>query len=464
MKTFKPSNNYLYYGIEAFRAGLKTLNFMIKATQDLSNNLQTPLHNTLYNKIFQAQLTLGERLTRQYEKPRFNITECEVDSQIFKIKEKTVLSKTFCNLKHLRKIGCDKVTPKLLIVAPMAGHYPTLLRSTAQESLTFSDVYITDWNNANSVPLEEGRFDMDDFIDYIIEFAKFLGPDLHIMAVCQPTVPVLAATSIMSANDAPYTPKSLTLIGGPIDARKRPTQVDMLAKSKTVEWFHDKVTMPVPPNYVGHGREVYPGFLQLAGFMSLDMARHINEHLELFKSLVTGDTETSERITKFYDEYFAVMDLPSEFYLQTIEEIFKDFALARGKLLSRGREVHLSDIKKCAMLAVEGEKDNIAAVGQTKAVLNLCRNLPDSMKTYHLEPNVGHYGVFSGSKFKKFIVPVIKNFIYSHDTNKALKPYGVNDAKNNIVRTAQDDLVTTVDMPDFTSTQILSNRKNFKKK
>jgi poly(3-hydroxybutyrate) depolymerase len=416
MKTHSNNNNYLYYGVETLKAGFKSMNFMLQASQDVLSSYSN-MNDTPYLRIVNAMLTMGIRLTKEYKKPRFNIKECEVDGKIIDIQEKIILSKTFCILKRFKKLEYKKPMPKLLIVAPMAGHHPTLLRNTVEEMLPYCDVYITDWISANKVPASEGNFNVDNFIDYLIEFMQHLGPDLHVMAVCQPTVPVLAATSIMAKNNDPHVPSSLILMGGPIDARKRPTKVDMFAKNKSVEWFEQMVTMTVPPSYKGHGREVYPGFLQLAGFMSMDMGRHINSHIDLFFSLANGDKTNAERISKFYDEYLSIMDLPAEFYLQTIEEVFKDFALAKGKFVSRDREVHLEDITKTAILAVEGEKDDIAAVGQTKAVLNLCKNVPDNMKQYHLEPNVGHYGVFSGSKFKKFIVPEICNFIYSQDKN-----------------------------------------------
>jgi poly(3-hydroxybutyrate) depolymerase len=256
-----------------------------------------------------------------------------------------------------------------------------------------------------------GSFDMDDFIEYVIEFIRTLGPDLHVMAVCQPTVPVLAAISIMSQAGDPQIPKSMTLMGGPVDARKNPTKVNCFATARSIDWFKHTVIMPVPPNYPGYMRQVYPGFLQLAGFMSLNIARHIDSHLDMFKNLFLEEDEKAEADKKFYDEYLSVMDLPAEFYIQTIKQVFQDFDLAKGKLISRGRKVDTRSITKCALLGIEGERDDIAAVGQTKAALDLCDNIPNDKKHYHMQHGVGHYGVFSGSKFKKHIVPVITDFI-----------------------------------------------------
>ncbi len=307
--------------------------------------------------------------------------------------------------------------PKLLIIAPMAGHHATLLRDTVKELLPYSDVYITDWIDANTIDKSVGEFNLDSFIDYLIEFMIFLGPNLHTLAVCQPTVPLLAAISIMSERNDPNVPKSMILMGGPIDARKNPTAVDLVAIDKTMEWFHQMLTMKVPSNYDGYGRTVYPGWLQLLGFMSLNLPRHINSHLDLLQNLLDGDIKKANKIINFYDEYLATMDMTSEFYLQTIQEVFKDFAIAKDELVSEDRAIHLKNITKCALLGIEGENDDIAAIGQTKAALDLCSGTPDRMKQYHLQDGVGHYGLFSGSKFKQFIVPVIRDFIYKyHET------------------------------------------------
>ncbi len=412
---FFPENfNPLYYMMEASRMQMSPLRMMTLAGTQCFENSYNPLYYTNFAMTMRASLEIAERMTRKYQKPTFGITECKVNDKHYEVEMHTILSKTFCHLQHFKKIGLKQPGPKLLIVAPMAGHHATLLRGTVQDMLPYCDVYITDWIDASQVPLSHGSFDMDDFIDYVIEFTQFLSPNLHVMAVCQPTVPVMAAVALMSAAGDPKLPSSMILIGGPVDARKNPTRVNDFAVSKSLDWFEKMVVMPVPPNYPGYMRKVYPGFLQLIGFISLNLQRHISSHIDMYNNLLIEDDEKAEQQKKFYDEYLSVMDLPAEFYLQTIKEVFQDFALAKGKLISRGRAVHLENITKCALLGVEGENDDIAAVGQTKAALQMCNNIPKSMKQYHMQPNVGHYGVFSGSKFRNFIVPVIRDFVYKH--------------------------------------------------
>jgi poly(3-hydroxybutyrate) depolymerase len=410
---FPHNFNFLYYLIEAMRSEITPARYSIMTILEWLENQDHPLYDTSFGRTLRATLEMSERLTRDYKKPSFGIRECEVNGKVYKVEKQSLLTKAFCRLQHFVKVGFEKKQPKLLIVAPMAGHYSTLLRGTVQGILPHLDVYITDWANANQVPISAGRFDMDDFIDYVIEFIKFLGEDVHVMAVCQPTVPVLAAVSIMSIDRDPYIPKSMILMGGPVDASKNPTVVNKFATDKSLEWFENSVITPVPPNYPGHGRLVFPGFLQLIGFMNVDPMRHINAHIDMFQQLLTEDDVAAERQKKFYDEYFSIMDLPAEFYLQTIKEVFQDCSLARGKLISRGRKVIPAAITKCALLGIEGENDDIAGVGQTEAAINLCPNIPSSMRKYYLQPGVGHYGVFSGSKFKEFIVPIIADFVYT---------------------------------------------------
>jgi poly(3-hydroxybutyrate) depolymerase len=429
---FSPADfNSLYHMVEASRIQMSPLRLSILGASNWFENTYNPLYYSSFAKTMRASLDIAERITRKYQKPQFNITECSVGDKLYNVKQETILTKTFCHLQHFSKIGITEKQPKLLVVAPMAGHHATLLRGTVQDTLPYFDIYITDWLDASQVPLDLGGFNMDNFIDYIIEFIQFLGSnsdthqgdranwktrqgqsDIHVMAVCQPTVPVLAASSIMAANNDPRQPKSMILIGGPVDASKSPTAVNMFATGKSMEWFERMVIMPVPPNLPGYRRLVYPGFLQLAGFLSLNVQRHISSHIDLFKSLLIEDDAEADRQTKFYDEYFSVMDLPAEFYLQTIKEVFLDFSLAKGHLISRGRKIDPSTIKNCAVLSIEGENDDISGVGQTKAALNLCTNIPAKMKEYYLQKGVGHYGVFSGSKFRQFIVPVIRDFIY----------------------------------------------------
>lgn len=414
--------NYLYDLVEFTRMQMTPVRMGIRAAQELFEDFQNPLFtNNDFTKNICAGLEIAERITRKYQKQDFDIKECKVGDSLYRIIEQTPLAKTFCNLKRFIKFGLNDEMPKLLVVAPMAGHNATLLKATIQDLLPYFDVYITDWVNANQVPVDQGSFDMDDFIDYIIEFMTFLSPNLHVMAVCQPTVPVLAATSIMSANNDPNTPKSMILIGGPVDARKNPTMVNHFAQDKSIEWFHQMVITTVPYNYPGHMRKVYPGFLQLAGFISMNPERHINSHIDMFKNLYEENDAKAEAIAKFYDEYMSVMDLPAEFYLQTIEEVFKEFSLAKGTLVSKGRKVDPKAITKCGLLGIEGEKDDIAAVGQTKASLDLCSNIPSNLKSYYMQKDVGHYGVFTGSKFRSSVVPVIKDFVYKLEQDSSVK-------------------------------------------
>lgn len=415
LQYFLPENfNYLYNLIEAVRFQLLPTTFVIKESKKIFENQYIPMHNSDFVKIMRATLEISERIVRRYRKPEFGITKCEVGLNTYAIEQNVILKKTFCNLVHFRKVDFKNSQPKLLIVAPLAGHHATLLRGAVEGMLPYSDVYITDWIDASQIPLTLGSFNMDDFIDYVIEFMHFLEPRLHVMAVCQPTVPVLAAVAIMSAENT-TVPKSIILIGGPVDARQQPTQINHFAMNKSIEWFQHMVVTMVPPNYPGYMRYVYPGFLQLAGFISMNIQNHVTSHIDMFKNLVIEDDEKASVQKKFYDEYLSVMDIPAEFYLQTIKEVFQDFSLAKGILKSRDRAVKLEAIVKCALLGIEGENDDIAAVGQTKEALNLCKSIPDDMKQYHLQKGVGHYGVFSGSKFRKHIVPVIRNFICEYN-------------------------------------------------
>ena len=412
------SFNNLYNMIEGMRSSLIPLRASIEFSGHWLKDHRNPIHNTGLSHVMLSYLILAERLTRTYKKPAFDITECSIDKKLYRIDEKVVLSKTFCQLKHFSKVGFKQTLPKLLIVAPMAGHHATLLRETVRELLPYSDVYITDWVDASKVPNKLGSFSLDDFINYLIEFMTLLGPNVHTVAVCQPTIPLLAAISIMSEKNDPNVPNSMILMGGPIDARQSPTKVDVLALDKSMEWFHQMMTTEAPINYAGYGRDIYPGILQLIGFISLNVPRHINSHLDLLQNLLDGNIEKANHTIKFYDEYLASMDMSAEFYLETIQKVFKEFALAKDEFTSNGRKVSLKHITKCALLGIEAENDDIAAVGQTKSALEMCSGIPKSMKQYHLQEGAGHYGLFSGSKFKEFIVPVMTDFINKHDKAK----------------------------------------------
>ncbi|WED43353.1 polyhydroxyalkanoate depolymerase [Legionella cardiaca] len=351
-------------------------------------------------------------MTNIYEKPKFNIKEVKIDDEYFDIFEEIIDEKSFCNLIRFKKRQISEgAFPKMLLVAPMSGHYATLLRDTVKGLLPFYDVYITDWKNARDVPLKEGAFDLNDFIDYLISHFKLLGPDLNVMAVCQPTVPVLAALALMSTNDDPKLPRSAILLGGPIDTSKSPTAVNELAESRGEDWFQQNVISMVPARFPGAMRLVYPGFMQLSGFMSMNMQRHMESLKNAIHNYGANQRDKAIKTIQFYLEYFSTMDLTAEFYMQTIHTVFQEHLLVKGRYKSRGKDIRLQDIRKTSILVIEGEKDDITGLGQTKSVISLCKNLPDDMKKYHLAAGVGHYGLFNGSKFRNTIIPEINNFI-----------------------------------------------------
>jgi poly(3-hydroxybutyrate) depolymerase len=347
-------------------------------------------------------------------KPDFDIDSVVVEGRAVAVHEEVVLRKPFGQLKRFRRHGVGQ-GPKLLIVAPMSGHYATLLRGTVERLLPGHDVYITDWRDAKLVPLEDGRFDLDDYIDYLVEFLEAIGPGAHMLAVCQPSVPAYAAACLMSADKHPCRPKSLTLMGGPIDTRQAPTAVNTLATERPYAWFERNVVATVPYLYPGGGRSVYPGFLQLAGFMTMNLGSHLVSHWEMFKHLVQGDDDSAETSKDFYDEYRSVCDMTAEFYLQTVDVVFQRHLLPKGELTHRGRRVDPAAIRDVALLAIEGERDDISGVGQTRAALAISTRLPARMKRYHLAEGVGHYGIFHGGKWRTRIAPVVEEWIARHD-------------------------------------------------
>lgn len=409
MFNFNYDNGHLYTILEMQKAMVSPFNLAAKTMQDFNINPMNPLAYTQTGRTIAASFELFERITRQYGEPDFGIKKTSIGKKEVQVSEHKVFIKAFCDLLHFKK--SEKIDqPKLLIVAPMSGHYATLLRGTVEAALPFFDVYITDWKNARDIPLSKGGFDLDDYIEYLIEFFHILGPDVHVMAVCQPSVPVLASISLMADMEDKKKPKSMILIGGPIDTRINPTKVNDTAVNKPLGWFEQNAISRVPLNYLGFMRSVYPGFLQLTGFMTMNLDRHIGEHYKLFLHLVEGDGEAADAHKKFYNEYLSVMDIPAEFYLQTIKTVFKDYALPNGTMLSRGRNVRPEAISKTAIMCIEGELDDISGVGQTKAALTLCKNIPKEKKLYHLQKDVGHYGSFNGRKFREFIMPAIVDF------------------------------------------------------
>ena len=351
-------------------------------------------------------------------KPEFDLDTVHVRRKDVRVHEEILLRKPFGQLKHFDREGIEGGQP-LLIVAPMSGHYATLLRGTVERLLPSYDVFITDWRDAKLVPLSDGSFDLDDYIDYLIEFLELIGTRTgerpHMLAVCQPSVPAFAATALMNEDRNPHRPKTLTMMGGPIDTRKAPTAVNTLATQRPFAWFEQNVIATVPMIYPGSGRKVYPGFLQLAGFMTMNLGSHLVSHWEMFKHLVVGDDESASATQKFYDEYRAVCDMTAEFYLQTVDAVFQRHLLPEGELEHRGRLVRPDAIRDTALLAIEGERDDISGIGQTKAALDIATKLPKAKKQYFLAPDVGHYGIFNGRKWREKIAPVFEKFVAAHN-------------------------------------------------
>ena len=343
-------------------------------------------------------------------KPAFGLTHTQVGAERLAVTETIEARRPFGQLKHFTHARSDGA-PRLLIVAPMSGHYATLLRGTVERMLPGHDVWITDWRDARLVPLADGRFDLDDYIDYLVGWLDHVGPGAHMLAVCQPSVPCLAATALMNADDHPAAPRTLTMMGGPIDTRNAPTEVNAMAMKRPHDWFVHNVIATVPPYYPGGGRQVYPGFLQLAGFMSMNLGNHLMSHFEMYKHLIVGDGDSADRHKEFYDEYRAVCDMPAEFYLQTVDAVFQRHLLPRGEFFQRGQRVDLGAIDRTALLAIEGERDDISGVGQTRAALDLATGLSDDKKRYLLAEGVGHYGIFNGSKWRTIIAPVLEEWI-----------------------------------------------------
>src|SRR3954468_18260340 len=350
-------------------------------------------------------------------KPEFGIETVHVGRKDVPVHEEILLRKPFGQLKHFYREGHDDGS-RLLIVAPMSGHYATLLRGTVERLLPSFDVYITDWRDAKLVPLADGSFNLDDYIDYFIEFLELIGKKTgerpHMLAVCQPAVPAFAATALMNEDKNPWRPKTLTMMGGPIDTRQAPTAVNTLATQRPFAWFEQNVIATVPMIYPGAGRKVYPGFLQLAGFMTMNLGSHLISHWEMFKHLVVGDDESAAGTQKFYDEYRSVCDMTAEFYLQTVDVVFQQHLLPEGQLEHHGRLVDPSAIRDTALLAIEGERDDISAIGQTKAALDIATGLSAPRKKYFLATDVGHYGIFNGRKWRENIAPVVEKFIQAN--------------------------------------------------
>jgi poly(3-hydroxybutyrate) depolymerase len=362
-----------------------------------------------------ANCDLAVRLMQHYEKPEFGIKSVSVNGKTVAVSEQLVLEKPFCRLLRFSREG-GAGDPKVLLFAPLSGHHATLLRPTVQELVSHHEVFITDWANAKNVPLSSGDFTLDDYVAYVREFLRFLGPGVHVVAVCQPTVPVLAAVALMAEDGDAAQPRTMSLMGGPIDTRASPTAVNVFASSHDLEWFRRHVIQQVPFGYPGQGRKVYPGFMQLAAFVSMNRARHAEAHWRYRTDVARGNAEESAQHRRFYDEYNAVLDMPASFFLQTIDQVFLRHTLAQREMSIAGRRVDLAAIRKTALFTVEGGADDICGRGQTEAAHALCRSLPQAMHKHLESPDTGHYGIFSGSRFRGTIAPALRQFICEHDS------------------------------------------------
>ncbi len=395
---------------ELQNAASAPLRLWAETSQQLFTNPFSPLAYLPHSSSVAAGSELLARVVRRYEKPAFGLGETLIDGETVAVHEEVVAAKPFCNLLRFRR-DTARQHPKVLLVAPLSGHHATLLRDTVFALLPDHDVYVTDWIDARLVPLAEGYFHFADYVATMQDFMRQLAPDLHVISVCQPTVPVLAAVSLMAAEDDPARPRSMTLMGGPIDTRRAPTEVNRYAKTRSLRWFDTHAITRVPLKYPGYMRRVYPGFLQHAGFVAMNSDRHLQAHIDFYNHLVEGDGESAETHRKFYDEYNAVMDLPAEYYLETLEMVFMKHLLPQGEMTVSGQRVKPWAIRDVALFTVEGELDDISGPGQTEAAHELCRNIPAQRKEHFLVPGVGHYGIFSGRRWRETICPRVREFI-----------------------------------------------------
>lgn len=413
----------LYTAYEIQKVWMAGASYFAEMQAEWLDNPANPLSQIGASNVISSALEVFAHTGEYRGKPKFGLHRVMLDGPTGKVKRKVQIKiecrKPFGQLKHFIHSGCEDA-PKLLIVAPMSGHFATLLRNTVERMLPKHDVYITDWRDARDVSTDAGRFDLNDYVDYLVEFLEHIGPDksgrgAHMLAVCQPSVPCYAAAALMSGTKHPCRPKTLTMMGGPIDTREAPTAVNALSTSRPHSWFQQNVIATVPGHYRGAGRQVYPGFLQLSGFMSMNLGNHMMSHWEMFKHLVAGDEGKAELTKDFYDEYRSVCDMTAEFYLQTVKVVFQEHSLPKGEFIHRGQRVDPAAITDIALLAIEGERDDISGIGQTKAALNITKNLPEKMKKYHLAPEAGHYGIFNGSRWREKIAPVVEDWIQQHD-------------------------------------------------
>jgi len=417
----------LYQLYETQRAMLSPFAEFASATSKLYNHPLSPFAHTPGAQRVSAGLDLMHRLSKEYEKPAFAITSVKVAGIDVAVQEQVAIEKPFCRLLRFKRFTDDlpmltrmKDQPTVLVVAPLSGHHATLLRDTVRELLKDHKVFITDWTDARMVPVDAGPFHLDDYVTYVQEFVRHIGPEVNVISVCQPTVPVLAAISLMASNGE-RTPRTLTMMGGPIDARKSPTAVNNLAMNKSFEWFENNVIYRVPTNYPGSGRAVYPGFLQHTGFVAMNPDRHLTSHYDYFLDLVRGDDDSAEFHRAFYDEYNAVLDMPAEYYLDTIKTVFQDFSLVNGTWKVNGQLVRPQDIKTSAFLTIEGELDDISGAGQTRAAHELCTGIPKTRQFHYDAIGAGHYGIFSGRRWREKVYPHLRDFIAAHQDSAPAK-------------------------------------------
>lgn len=417
----------LYQIYDISQALLTPLRMQAQLLRSFADNPFNPVKDTVGGRTLSASAEMLERMTRRFGKPEFGLTSTKIDGKKVKVTEKVIVEKPFARLLNFER-NTKRKDPNVLVVAPMSGHYATLLRGTVEALLPHHNVYITDWDDARQVPTSEGKFNLDSYITYLREFMSLLGPKTHIIAVCQPAVPVLAAVSLMASENDPNQPLTMTLMGGPIDTRVSKTEVTGLAEHRPLEWFESNAVHTVPFYYPGGNRRVYPGFLQLTGFMSMNLDRHVGSYMSFFQHLVQGDGDSAEKHRTFYNEYLSVMDIPAEFYLQTVETVFQKHSLPKGTMKWRDchtnelHDVRPQDIKHTAILSIEGELDDISARGQTTAVHELCYNLPQYKQFTHLQGKTGHYGIFNGSKWRTQIMPRVRHFMREFDERVSAIP------------------------------------------
>ena len=410
----------LYHLYELQHALLTPARLTAELTKSIYRHPWNFMSHTQAGRTVAASAEMFERMTRRFGKPDFHIDHTTIDGHRVEVAEEEVVEKPFCTLLHFRRHTTRK-DPRVLIVAPMSGHYASLLRGTVEALLPHHDVYITDWEDTRMVPLKKGRFNLDDYITYLREFLSLLGPNTHVIAVCQPAVPVFAAVCLMEAENDPNRPATMTLMGGPIDTRISKTKVTELAETRPLEWFEKSVVYEVPFYHPGAGRKVYPGFLQLGGFMSMNLDRHVGSHMKFYQHLISGDGESADKHREFYNEYLSVMDISGDFYLQTVDTVFQRHLLPKGKMKWRDPlsnelvDVLPDAVKRTALLTIEGELDDISAHGQTTAAHEICVNLPKGKQFHHFQMDCGHYGIFNGRRWRQHIMPRIRSFIREFD-------------------------------------------------